>query len=442
MATLPEQIRADVKQAFETPVEKRTMVQEYLGDKFKAALDVAESEIAAALSQPQKDQIVGIEQQVGAIEQTRRRWGTIQAAYDVGPPPATHLLERGNYQTPGAVVEPGFFAVLCASESETHAKPPGAIAGSPQPVGETSGRRLALVHWLTDWSSPAGGLAARVRVNRIWQHLFGKGIVETSENLGTSGAQPTHPELLDWLACRFVTDGRKIKPLLKLLMTSAVYRQGSSPAVGGAAADASRLDPDNRLLARMPLRRLDAEIVRDAILATSGQLDLTPGGPSLPLEVRPDGMVVLQGENKPGSETKSRRSLYVLARRHYHLSLLGVFDQPTMSMNCPNRQQSAVVSQSLTLLNDALVIDAAQKFAARVIRSAASGDSAARISLAFRIALGREPSGQEITWSQELLSQHAAELAGSGVPGEELAQKSLSHLCHMLLGSNEFLYVP
>lgn len=448
LATLPEQIRADVKQAFETPVEKRTMVQEYLGDKFKAALDVAEGEIAAALSQPQKDQIAGIEQQVGAIEQSRRRWGTIQAAYDVGPPPATHLLERGNYQTPGAQVEPGFFAVLCASESETYAKPPGAIAGSPQPVGETSGRRLALARWLTDWSSPAGGLAARVRVNRIWQHLFGRGIVETSENLGISGAQPTHPELLDWLACRFVADGRRIKPLIKLLVTSAVYRQASSRTGEGVSPDASpdkspaAADPDNRLLARMPLRRLDAEIVRDAILATSGQLDLALGGPSLPLEVRPDGMVVLKGENKPGTKTRSRRSLYVLARRHYHLSLLGVFDQPTMSMNCLNRQQSVVVSQSLTLLNDAIVIDAAEKFAARVIRSAGSGDSAAQINLAFRIALGREAGAKEITWSQELLSGHAAELAGSEVPGDELAQKSLSHLCHMLLGSNEFLYVP
>ncbi|MEX0679318.1 MAG: DUF1549 and DUF1553 domain-containing protein [Pirellulales bacterium] len=438
LATLPEQIRADVKQSIETPPDKRSEVQKYLADKFKAVLDVSEGEIAAQLSQPQKNQVADLERQIAAAEPTRRRWGTIQAAYETGPPPSTYLLVRGNHETPGAEVQPGYFAVLSSRESETNAKPPGGTPGSPQPAGQTSGRRLALARWLTDWSSPAGALAARVRVNRIWQHLFGKGIVETTENLGVSGAVASHPELLDWLACRFVADGRKIKPLVKLLVTSAVYRQASTPTT----ADASKVDPANRLLGRMPLRRLEAEIVRDALLAAGGGLDPALGGPSLPLEVRPDGMIVLQAENKPGTTNRSRRSLYVLARRHYHLSLLGVFDQPTMSTNCPNRQQSAVVSQSLTLLNDALVIDAAEKFAARVIDSPGAGDSAGQISLAFRMALGREPSAKEMAWSQELLSQQSAELAGSEVPGEKAPEKPLAHLCHMLLSSNEFLYVP
>jgi len=152
-------------------------------------------------------------------------------------------------------------------------------------------------------------------------------------------------------------------------------------------------------------------------------------------------MVVLQGRNQAGHAARSRRSLYVLARRNYHLSLLGVFDQPTMSSNCPNRQQSAVVSQSLAMLNDETVIDAAEKFAARVVGSTTPGDSAAQIRQSFRIALGRDPSAKELSWSQELLSQHAAELAPTGLNGPQLAEKALSHLCHMLLSANEFLYL-
>ncbi|MEX0977289.1 MAG: DUF1553 domain-containing protein, partial [Pirellulales bacterium] len=296
LANLPEPIRADVKQSIETPADKRSEVQKYLADKFKTVADVSEAELAPLLDEAQKNQFAEIERQIAAAEQTRRRWGVIQAAYDVGPPPPTYLLRRGNHETPGAEVAPGFFSVLCSSESAAGSVAPDGPA-APRPAGQTSGRRLALAHWLTDWNSPAGALVARVRVNRIWQHLFGKGIVETSENLGLSGAQPTHPELLDWLACRFVADGCKTKPLVKLLVTSAVYRQASSP--DAASADAASLssplevDPANHLLSRMPLRRLEAEIVRDAILATSGQLDLALGGPALPLEVRPDGMVIL-----------------------------------------------------------------------------------------------------------------------------------------------------
>jgi Protein of unknown function (DUF1553)/Protein of unknown function (DUF1549)/Planctomycete cytochrome C len=448
LAALPEQIRADVKQSLETPADKRNTVQEYLGDKFKAALNVSEVEIAAALTQPQKERLAEIDRQIAGQEQTRRHWGVIQAAYDVGPPPPTHLLKRGNFATPGVEVQPGFFAVLCSGESAAGKNVANATVRSGQPAGATSGRRLALARWLTDWSSPAGALAARVRVNRIWQHLFGHGIVETTENLGRSGAGPSHPELLDWLACRFVADGCRTKPLIKLLVMSAVYRQASTGARDAAPADASStgspgtVDPANRLLARMPLRRLEAEIVRDAILATSGQLDPSLGGPALPLEVRPDGMVVMQSPDPAHPEATCRRSLYVLARRHYHLSLLGVFDQPTMSMNCPNRQQSAVVSQSLTMLNDQVILDAADKFAARVMASAGAGEAAAQIGLAFKMALSRPPNGEEMAWSQELLSQQAAAAAAESQPSDVVAKKSLAHLCHMLLSSNEFLYVP
>jgi mono/diheme cytochrome c family protein len=443
LAGLPDPIRADVKTAIQTAADKRSEVQKYLADKFKATLGVDDAALNAALDASQKQQLAEADRRIGALNSTRRTWGTIQAAYDVGPPPETHLLRRGNYETPGPAVEPGFLNILCSSPADGSS--PVAPAAVLQPAGPTSGRRLALALWITDWDAPSGGLAARVMVNRVWQHLFGHGIVETSENLGISGARPTHPELLEWLASHFVAEGQQLKPLVKLLVTSAVYRQASgrtSPADSVATGAATNADPGGHLLSHMPLRRLEAELVRDAILAVSGQLDPTLGGPSLPLEVQPSGMVVIQDKGLPTPAAKYRRSLYVLARRNYHLSMLNVFDQPTMSTNCPHRQQSAVVLQSLAMLNDAMVLSAAERFAQRVRASAGEGVAARQIELAFRIALGRGPSIEEAGWSQELLSQHAAEYAEAKLSTDQVAEKALTHLCHMLLNSNEFLYVP
>jgi hypothetical protein len=413
-------------------------VQKYLTEKFKASLTVSADDVKSQLDAAQSAAIAEADRRIAELNGQRRTWGTIQAAYDVGPPPITRLLERGNYETPGETVEPGFFHALCSDA-------PHASAGCPdtqQPHGPTSGRRLALARWLTDWKAPSGGLAARVMVNRVWQHLFGHGLAETTENLGHSGSPPTHPELLEWLACRFVADGGRFKPLVKLVMMSAVYRQQSSPGNGEAAASTSALavDPGNRRLWHMPLRRLEAEIVRDAILATSGQLDPALDGPPMRVEVQSDGMVVIQDKERPAA--RPRRSLYVLARRNYHLSMLNVFDQPTMSTNCPNRQQSAVVLQSLMMLNDAFVLAQAEHFAARVRAEAAGDATQPRIARAFRVALSRDPSEREIAWSEKLLAAHAAESAAMGVAADEAGRQAMTHLCHMLLSSNEFLYVP
>src|SRR5262249_36538278 len=148
-----------------------------------------------------------------ALQSKRRKWNLLTAVYDVGPATPTHLLRRGNYQKPGPVIQPGFLSILGSSLPEV------------KPAGATTGRRLALAHVLSDAARPAGSLVARVQVNRLWQALFGKGLVPTSGNLGRSGAKPSHPELLDWLAGEFVKHNWRIKPVLQLLMTSTVYRQ-------------------------------------------------------------------------------------------------------------------------------------------------------------------------------------------------------------------------
>jgi len=435
LAALPEPIRADVKAAIERPAERRNEVQKYLAGKFESSLKVSPEEVAAALGADDKATIAGLQTQIAASNAQKRSWGKLQATWDVGPPPETFLLRRGDHETPGAEVEPGFPSVLCDDD--------GAMR-TADAVGETSGRRLALVRWLTDPDSRAGALAARVQVNRAWQRLFGEGLVATTENLGRSGAPPTHPELLEWLAAEFIDEGWRIKPLLRTLVRSSAYRQGSYRTSGAsdAKSDPEAVDPDNRLLWRMRLRQLEAEAVRDAILAASGALDRTLGGPPVELENRPDGMVVIDEKKLRTPSSKWRRSLYVLARRNYHLSLLQDFDQPAVATNCTRRTPSAVVTQSLTLLNDAFLFEQAERFARRVVAVSPAAASAAQVDAAFQIALGRPAKPIEVDWAVELLARQAERFRAQQLPAEDANHKAMAQLCHTLLATNEFLYVP
>jgi len=356
-------------------------------------------------------------------------WGNLQVVCDTGPPTPTHLLRRGNHDRPGAEVAPGFLSVLCDSEAVS-------VLGPTKAEGKTSGRRLALARWLTDVRTPAGALVLRVRVNRVWAHLFGKGLVETCDNLGVTGAKPTHPELLEWLAAEFAAHEGRLKPLLKLLMTSTVYRQASMDS----APEAARADPDNRLLWRQRLRRLESEVVRDSILAVSGKLDCSAGGAPVPVEARPDGSFVIREKGLPTPTSQWRRSVYLLARRNYHPTLLNVFDQPNLTTNCTCRTPSAVVLQSLTMLNDRVVLEQAEFLAERVARSA--GTAEGRIDAAFQIVLARRPRPRETGWCAELLRRHGERYQAQKLPPDQAAQKALAHLCHTLLNTSEFLYAP
>ncbi len=419
LATLPEAIRADTQAALATPADKRNEVQKYLADKFGMTLAVRPEEVSAALSDADKTATADWEKQ--AVEHLGRKksWPHWQVTYD-GPVTPTKLLKRGNHETPGEEVAPGFLAVLSQAAALDDSKSTGA----------TSHRRLALARWLTDRESPAAHLAARVQVNRMWQHLFGKGLVETTDNLGVAGARPTHPELLEWLTAEYLDNGGRWKPLLKQIMTSRVYRQSSS--VAPSQMTASENDPDNRLLWRMRLRRLESEIVRDAVLAVSGRLDTTFGGAPIPVEPRPDGTFVVSDKNLPTPTSPWRRSLYLLARRNYHPTILSVFDQPNLTTNCTGRESSAVVLQSLTMLNDRFVLEHAEHLAARVAKAVGS-DMAKQIDLAFRITLGRPPRESERTFCEAAFANFAK---------QDSAEKAVIQLCHTLLNTSEFLYVP
>jgi hypothetical protein len=313
----------------------------------------------------------------------------IHAVYDVSAPTPTHLLKRGDHLAPGEEVGHGFLRVLCASESAAEMAPP-AVVGS-------SGRRLALAKWLTAPGTPAAGLVLRVRVNRVWRHLFGKGLVEP-DNFGVTGPGPSRPELLEWLAAEFRDNGQRLKPLLRLLVTSAAYWQ----------------------VARQP-RRLESESIRDAMLVAGDSVDPRVGGEPVPAESRSDGSMIVRGD---GTAPASRRSIYALWRRNYHPTILNVFDQPTVATNCTGRQPSAVVLQSLTMLNDAFVREQAERFAKRV-RAESANDRGRQVELAFLIALSRPPRPSEAELCRDFL-----------------ARRGLALLCHTLLNTSEFLYVP
>ena len=229
----------------------------------------------------------------------------------------------------------------------------------------TSGRRLALARWLTAPDTPASALLARVAVNRLWQHVFGRGLVPTSDNFGLQGQPPTHPELLEWLAAEFVADGWRVKPSIKRLVMSTAYRQASRDRgpQDDESADPMQVDPENDLLWRMRLRRLESEVIRDAMLAASGLLSPAMGGPSIMIRSQPDGMVTVARDKLAAPSDAFRRSVYLVSRRAYNASLLTVFDQPLVATNCARRDASAVPLQSLVMLNDAEVAEAAGAFA-------------------------------------------------------------------------------
>jgi hypothetical protein len=432
LAVLPEPIRADTEAALATPAEKRSAVQKYLADKLGPALQVPAEEVARSLSDADRAQVAALTQQVAALNAGRQSVGTIQAAWEAGQgtAPPTYLFRRGNLVTPGAEVQPGFLAVLTD---------PGApVLIEAQPGGKSSGRRTALARWLTRPDHP---LTARVFVNRVWQHYFGEGLVATSDNFGHLGARPTHPELLDYLATEFVSGGWRVKALHRLIVTSTVYRQSSAPRPGARRAgepDPEAVDPGDQLLWRQRLRRLESEVIRDSVLAVSGTLDRSMGGPPVPIEPRPDGLVVVPEKGPATPTARWRRSLYLFSRRNYNLTLLNVFDQPVMATNCTRRTASAVPLQSLTLLNDAVMLEQADHFADRV--AAAGPDPGRRVETAFRLAFARKPTAREAASSTTFLTTLEQDYAAEGLPRAEAERKALARLCHMLLCANEFLY--
>jgi hypothetical protein len=298
----------------------------------------------------------------------------------------------------------------------------------------TTGRRLAFARQLTGGSHP---LLARVLVNRVWLHHFGRGIVATAADFGTQGDRPTHPKLLDWLASELVSSAWDLKHLHRQIVGSHVYRQSSA-----ANAVAEAIDAANTLLWRAPVRRLEAEIIRDAMLASSGQLQTQMFGPPVPVSADPNNQIVVGGGSPSASAQEFRRSAYVQVRRSSPPHVLHVFDAPQMEPNCEQRNASTVAPQSLLMLNSQFVVGQAEALAARV-QALAAGSQAAQIAAAYGLVLGRVPSAEEQSELVEFLKMQADLISSrlSDAEKPQAAQRALASLCQALLASNPFLYV-
>lgn len=321
---------------------------------------------------------------------------------------------------PTRLVGPGVPSVLTDGKTPFVVEPPN--HSSPK-----TGRRLALARWMTQPDHP---LTSRVLVNRIWQRYFGTGIVKSLDNFGKLGTPPSHPELLDWLAVEFVESGWSMKHLHRLIVTSNAYRQSSL-----VTTEHERLDPENRLVSRMPMRRLDAEQLRDSLLAISGELAEEPFGQPGAVDVRKDGLVTSKA-----TDGGRQRSIYIRQRRKEMPTILETFDLPQMNPNCTQRQDSTVVSQPLYLLHNKMIYDLSRSFANEVMSEAGS-DANARVGAIYLTALGRPANEEEITLGLKALEQLTDEWRHAATEGHTPEDLALADLCHALLNSAAFLYV-
>jgi hypothetical protein len=279
-------------------------------------------------------------------------------------------------------------------------------------------RRLALANWITD---PANPLPARVMANRLWHYHFGTGIVNTPSDFGFNGGKPSHPQLLDWLAAEFHSNGGRLKPLHRLIVLSATYRQASiSPTVQQRLG--SSKDADNRLLWHFPRRRLEAEIVRDSILVITGKLNLKMGGPGYDLWKYSNYVLVFEPVD-PLPVEAYRRMVYQFKPRTQQDMTFGAFDCPDGTMTIPRRNTSTTALQALNLLNSAFMLDQSKAFAERVVADVGT-DATAQVNRCFQLAFVREPNAKELTASVAVVKQHG-----------------LAAFCRALLNTNELVFV-
>jgi hypothetical protein len=366
----------------------------------------------------------------------------------IPPPPATipgtwndgahrttiHVLKRGVWENKGEAVGPRPPSVLVADEL-------------PELPPDVTDPRTRLARWL---ASPSHPLTARVIVNRLWQHHFGAGLVKTVNDFGTHGDRPSHPELLDWLAATLVEDGWRFKAIHRLILTSNAYRQSSSfpsplageggpkgrmggrsspqPSPSPIEGEGSTDDPENRLLLRFNRRRLEAEEIRDAMLAVSGRLNAKAGGPSV---IVPVDREIVRSLYKPSQwqvardpAEHDRRSIYLIAKRNLRLPFLEAFDAPALLTSCSRRISSTHAPQALELLNGKLANDLARAFAER-LRSESGGERSCLVDRAYRLALGRSPTPRE-----------------GALAIEFLRDQPLEEFTLALFNLNGFLYVP
>ena len=429
LKSLPAELHGEIRTMLKKPKKDRSTEQQELAKKFEETLTVTTAALAKKYSEF-KNLKAASDKAVKALNAKMPPQPMIRALWDRGEPSPTWIFRRGEYTNPGELVGPGVPSVL------TDGKRP--FVTKPVRPGST-GRRLAFAKWLTDSKHP---LTARVIVNRIWFHHFGRGIVESLGNFGKTGVAPTHPELLDWMAVSFMENGWSFKWLHRQILLSKAWQQSST-----LRPESEERDADNRWLSRMPLRRLEAEPLRDSLLATSGLLDKTAFGTPDAVTGRADGLVTANRQ-----EAGWRRTVYVQQRRSALPSILETFDLPQMNPNCVERPNSMVASQALHLLNNGMIRELALEFARRV-EANAGNDRYKQVEHVYQDALSRKPTPEETQVALETLSQLTTEWENrttaeaetkkttdkkESPPAETLA---LANFCHVVMNSAEFLFI-
>jgi hypothetical protein len=449
---------APVRAAFRTESSKRTEAQKGLVKEFQAQLEKAIDQGPNAEEKIQRqqwqDQIASIKRSMPKEPPRGYIW------YEEGPnPPVTKIFRRGDPTRPKGEVLPGLPTVLVSHQP-----------APPHPLQVSTGRRLWLAKWLTQPDNP---LVARVMVNRIWQHHFGEGIVASANDFGVMGQKPVDQELLDWLASDFVTHGWKMKRLHRMIVQSQTYQMASDKNSriedGGLKSEkakpktnlsnldsqSSTIDPratsleENLVgLSHWRQRRLEAEGVRDSILAVTGRLNPQMAGPSVfPTIPR----AVLEGQSRPGEgwgksseDQASRRSIYVFVKRVLAVPELELLDTPDTTFSCEQRPVSTTGPQALTYLNGEFIQEQAGHFAARLIREVGN-DPGAQIRRSFELALCRPPRADEIAASMDFLRKQEQEIISDDPKSQkdsaEKKRKALAAFCLVILNTNEFVFV-
>jgi hypothetical protein len=415
IAKLPEYMQT----AWKTPPDQRTPGQKLTVTQIERTVTtsdttrklVTEADIVALMPAGVKAQHADVKAQIAVLDKQRPR--ALPTALAIGErgrtPQATFFLHRGSPDSPGSEMTPGVLSV--ASETEWTFEP-------PPPDAKSSWRRRGLAEWLVSKDNP---LTARVMMNRLWQHHFGEGIVRTPSNFGKMGERPLHPELLDWLAIEFIERGWSLKAMHKVMLESQAYQMASMDLPANI-----QVDPENRLFWRAPRVRLEAEIIRDNIMATSGALDRTLGGPSIYPYIDPDLFEESSRRTwrgKPDDDPSTwRRSLYVFLKRSIRYPMFETFDQPNLVNPADRRNRTVIAPQALILMNNGMVLTQSKIFAERV-RTDAGDDAAKQVDRAFLLALARQPDAFERKESIAFVKK-----AG------------LTDFCHALFNLNEFVY--
>ncbi len=418
--------RAKVKAALLVDPKKRNAAQKKLVAAHAPTVSLSEKALAEHFPAFQS-KLEKLKNVIAAESSLRETIVPVRGLQDLdADPPQAHILVRGDFNKPGKKVKPGIPTVLV----------PENYHWKLQPGKKTTGRRHALADWLVD---PANPLTARVTVNRIWAHHFGRGIVKSLDNFGKLGARPTHPQLLDWLAAEFIAQGWSQKELHRLIVTSRAFRQTSDLRSG-----LQQVDPENALLGRWSPQRHEGEIVRDTVLHVAGKLNRKMYGRPIAVSQAANSLVTVAD-----TPSGNRASVYVIVRRSQPVTLMELFDTPRMEINCTQRTEATVVTQSLSMLNSKFIEDNAQAAADRILAEtviASAGKEAAadggehkaalftaRINLLYEHLFARLPSDSERRFVAEFLDVVSPETSSE--------KEGWMQLTLVLFNSNEFLFV-